>query len=191
VAPEERACFEALRRWRNERARKDGKPAYVLFTNGQQLQIVRNWPNSHAALHAIDGIGEARVRDQAPDAPILVVQWERTLAAILDRSTPAAPPPHQRLTGFQARSIPGRVDRARVYYFSVGDDKHTMRLTPTSCTITPGKPEHADCVVKATPEVFVRLVVEGKQPGPLDIARGRFKTNDVGLLLQLRACFGL
>ena len=66
-APEERARFEALRRWRNERARKDGKPAYVLFTNGQLLQIVRTRPDSYAALQAIDGIGEARVRDYADD----------------------------------------------------------------------------------------------------------------------------
>lgn len=95
------------------------------------------------------------------------------------------------ISTFQRRYIPGRIDRTLTWYFSVGDEKHTMVLTPTTCTITPGKPDHADCVVKADPEVFVRLVRDGKQPGPLDIARGRFKTNDVGLLLKLRACFGL
>ena len=29
--PEDRPTFEALRQWRNERARLDGRPAYVLF----------------------------------------------------------------------------------------------------------------------------------------------------------------
>ena len=85
VAPEERARFEALRRWRNERARKDGKPAYVLFTNGQLLQIVRGRPVSHAALHAIEGVGEARVRDYADE--VLAV-----LKAVPESAVPPVPP---------------------------------------------------------------------------------------------------
>lgn len=95
------------------------------------------------------------------------------------------------IASFQRRYVPGSVDRTLTYYFSVGDEKHTLVLTPTTCAISPGKPAHADCVVKATPEVFVNLVLHGKQPGPLDIARGRFKTNDVALLLKLRTAFGL
>ena len=97
----------------------------------------------------------------------------------------------ERISSCQSRYVPGRIDLYLTYYFSVGDEKHTLRLTPTTCAISPGKPEHADCVVKADPEVFVKLVLHGKQPGPLDIARGRFKTNDVALLLKLRECFGL
>lgn len=31
--PEQRLVFERLRDWRNQRARQEGKPAYVLFTN--------------------------------------------------------------------------------------------------------------------------------------------------------------
>lgn len=95
------------------------------------------------------------------------------------------------ITSFQRRFVPGRVDRAITYYFSVGDEKHTLVITPTTCTISPGKPANADCVVKATPEVFVNLVLHGKAPGPLDLARGRFKTNDVELLKKLRPVFGL
>lgn len=95
------------------------------------------------------------------------------------------------IASFQRRFVPGAVDRPLTYYFSVGDEKHTLLISPTSCEIRPGKPPNADCVVKATPEVFVNLVLHGRQPGPLDVARGRFKTNDVALLLKLRAVFGL
>lgn len=100
VAPEERARFDALRRWRNERARKDGKPAYVLFTNGQLLQIVRTRPNSHAALHAIDGIGEARVRDYADD--VLAV-----LNAVPEGALLSAPSPEESLHGSEPADSSG------------------------------------------------------------------------------------
>ena len=95
------------------------------------------------------------------------------------------------IASFQKRFVPGSVDRPLTWYFSIGEEKHTLLVTPTSCEVRPGKPANADCVVKATPEVFVNLVVHGRQPGPLDIARGRFKTNDVALLLKLRTVFGL
>ncbi len=35
VPEADRALFAALRRWRNERAKRDGRPAYVLFRNAQ------------------------------------------------------------------------------------------------------------------------------------------------------------
>jgi superfamily II DNA helicase RecQ len=88
VAPEERVRFEALRRWRNERARKDGKPAYVLFTNEHLLQIVRTRPATPSALQAIDGIGEARVRDYADE--VLAV-----LKAVPEAALPPVPPPKE------------------------------------------------------------------------------------------------
>lgn len=99
------------------------------------------------------------------------------------------PSAHDLLLAFPSRYIPGRVDRPLTYYFSVGDDRYTLHLTPTACTLTPGKVENADCVVKADPAVFLALVLHNKTPGPLDIARGKFKTNDPSLLVKLKDCF--
>lgn len=93
------------------------------------------------------------------------------------------------LLDYPRRYIPGRVDRRLVYYFSVGADKFTLVLTPEACTLEAGRPAHADCVVKADPAVFEALVLRDRMPGPLDIARGRFKTSDVALLTRLRECF--
>lgn len=89
-----------------------------------------------------------------------------------------------------ARYVPGRLTADRTYYFSVGDLRRTVRLAPTSCTVEDGKTvERADCVLKIDPRLFVDMVTRGKRPGPLDIARGRIKTNDVALLSDLPGLF--
>jgi len=87
------------------------------------------------------------------------------------------------------RYLPNNVPRALTYYLSIGEHKFVMRLDAAACTITPGKVENADCVIKAHPDVFERLVLQHQAPGALDIARGRFKTSDVALLALLRDCF--
>jgi len=38
------SVFEAIRQWRNNRARDEGKPPYVLFTNNQVIAITRKRP---------------------------------------------------------------------------------------------------------------------------------------------------
>lgn len=87
------------------------------------------------------------------------------------------------------RFLPGKAARAVTFYFSVGEDKYTVRLDAKECKVSPGKVENADCVVKADPKVFEDLVLRGKAPGALDIARGKFKTNDPALLMTLKDCF--
>lgn len=93
------------------------------------------------------------------------------------------------ILGLVDRYVPGKVDHAVRYYFSVGEDRFTLDLTPTAASLTQGNLGEAHCVVKAHPDVFEALVLRGKVPGPLDIARGRFKTNDVALLKLLGDCF--
>ena len=93
------------------------------------------------------------------------------------------------LAALPARYIPGKTTQRVVYYFSIGALKYTLTLHPDRCEVAPGKPENADCVVKADPAVFENLIVHGKAPGALDIARGRFKTSDVASLMLLKDCF--
>lgn len=88
------------------------------------------------------------------------------------------------------RYKPGKVSTERTYYFSIGDFKYTVYLDPTSCRVEDGKTvEQADVVLKTTPKIFERLVIAGKLPGPIDIARGRFKTNDPAGLKVLKDIF--
>ena len=58
--PEARQKFyRDLRDWRNERAKKDGVPSYVIMRNNLLAEICRRLPQSIANLREIDGIGEA------------------------------------------------------------------------------------------------------------------------------------
>jgi ATP-dependent DNA helicase RecQ len=61
LAPEDRVLFGTLREWRSARARKDGVPPYVLFTNRELLAIVRAKPRTPNALQSLDGIGPGKV----------------------------------------------------------------------------------------------------------------------------------
>ena len=85
--PEDRTLFEALRKWRNERAHRDGRPAYVLFTNAQLAAVAASRPATRAELGAIEGVGEARVRDYA-DEVLAVVQSVPRSAEVTDDSEP-------------------------------------------------------------------------------------------------------
>ena len=91
-----------------------------------------------------------------------------------------------------SRYRPGSVDRPVSYYFSVGSEKWTATLHPDRCEVLEGRhTSKADCVLKCDPRLFSQMVLEGKRPGPFDIARGRIKTNDVGLLKGLSEYFQL
>ena len=88
------------------------------------------------------------------------------------------------------RYKPGVLSGTRTYYFSIGDFKYTVELDSESCKVVEGKTVgQADVVLKTTPKIFERLVIDGKLPGALDIARGRFKTNDPGGLQALKELF--
>ncbi len=59
LSPPDRELFEALRRWRNDRATREGRPAYVLFTNRQLAEIAAARPGGLEALREVEGVGEA------------------------------------------------------------------------------------------------------------------------------------
>lgn len=58
----DRSLYDALREWRSARARQEGVPPYVLFTNRELLALVRFKPRTPNAMQAIDGIGAAKVQ---------------------------------------------------------------------------------------------------------------------------------
>lgn len=51
--------YRDLRAWRNERAKKDGVPAYAIARNAMVAEICRRRPSSLAGLKEIEGAGEA------------------------------------------------------------------------------------------------------------------------------------
>lgn len=89
-----------------------------------------------------------------------------------------------------SRYIKGSAPGPRSFYFSVGEHKYTVKVDGDTCVVEEGKTvESADTVLKTTPELFERMVIRGKLPGPIDIARGKIKTNDPAGLQDLRKWF--
>ena len=86
----------------------------------------------------------------------------------------------------------GAFSGSRTYYFSVESAKYTVTFANDACTVAEGKPAgEADVVLKTTEKLFKRMVLEGKMPGPLDIARGKIKTNDPAALKALQGWFNM
>ncbi len=84
----------------------------------------------------------------------------------------------------------GAASKPTTYYFSIGDFKATVKIDAEGVTVDRGKSnDKADVILKTTPELFIKMVIEGKMPGPLDIARGKVKTNDPMGLQKLRTMF--
>jgi putative sterol carrier protein len=77
------------------------------------------------------------------------------------------------------------------YYFSLGDCRKTVVISPVGCTVADGKTvENADCVCKTSPEFFLRIWEEGYRPGMKDFLTGTIKSNDPGALQHFLKCFG-
>ena len=58
--PEDEELFDRLRRWRAEKARKEGIPAYAIMTNKQLAETAVLRPGSKAALGKVKGFGPAK-----------------------------------------------------------------------------------------------------------------------------------
>lgn len=88
-----------------------------------------------------------------------------------------------------SRYVAGKATKKTVYYFSIGDVRRTVTVEPAGVTVKDEKVDDADVVLKTTPEIFEKMVLHGKLPGPIDIARGKVKTNDPVALKNLRDYF--
>ena len=87
LAEHERPAYEALRHWRGERARRDGKPPYLLLTNRQMFEIAHGRPDTLAALTEIKGIGAGKAGDFGEEVLALLRQLDPD-----GPSSPAATP---------------------------------------------------------------------------------------------------
>jgi len=86
----------------------------------------------------------------------------------------------------------GKIESEVSYYFSIGSHKYTLFARPDGCEIKKGKATNsADCVIVTEPKIFINLVMHGKQPGKLDIMRGKFKVSSLPNLMKLQELFDL
>jgi superfamily II DNA helicase RecQ len=78
---EEFAIFSNLRHLRKELAEQEGVPVYALFSNDQLAAMVRQRVISLEGLHAIEGVGKARLE-----------KYGEAFIRILKRDIPALSP---------------------------------------------------------------------------------------------------
>lgn len=67
ISESEMGVFNLLRDWRSKRSREEGVPPYILFTNKQLVQLIKEAPSSLAHLEKVEGIGKARVEKYGSD----------------------------------------------------------------------------------------------------------------------------
>ena len=77
-----------------------------------------------------------------------------------------------------------------VFYFAIDEIKKTLTLNAESCTVENGKTvENADCFCKTSPELFLKIMQDGYQPGMKDFMSGQIKSNAPFLLQQFLGAF--
>lgn len=80
LTPPARVAYDRLREWRSLRARQDGVPVYVVFSNRELAAIAAARPGSKEALRAIEGIGKGKAEKYAEDLFVVLCSLEETAA---------------------------------------------------------------------------------------------------------------
>ena len=85
--------FNLLRDWRTMQSKKEGLPPYVLFTNKEFSQIVKDRPQSLSDLAKINGIGKAKIEKYgAAILGISEIKFPGSAPASVSASSPAPSP---------------------------------------------------------------------------------------------------
>jgi ATP-dependent DNA helicase RecQ len=82
----EMGVFNLLREWRSKRSREEGVPPYILFTNKQLAQLIKENPSSLSHLERVEGVGKARVEKYGRD--ILGILSSKAKAAASNGGAP-------------------------------------------------------------------------------------------------------
>ncbi len=76
------------------------------------------------------------------------------------------------------------------YYFSLDDFKYTVKFTNDKIKVEEGKTvDEADCVLKTSPEMFIKIWVDGYKPSMMDFMSGKIKSNNPTLLQNFANAF--
>ena len=82
-------------------------------------------------------------------------------------------------SGLEESFNPGVATKEQTFYFSIDDQKWTVTIGPEACTVERGKTiENADCFVKTSTELFLKMYNGEHYPGVGDFMSGRIKSNN-------------
>ena len=74
----EQLLYQRLREWRKEKAEAQGLPVYIICTNQQLADIVKNKPQTHEALKMIKGFGKKKMEKLAADIIKIITTFYET-----------------------------------------------------------------------------------------------------------------
>ena len=155
-------------------------------------QTLRQCPNCLVSRHfEEDSSASARMGHKERHSHLLAVPLLRK-KSLGDRTSARERSPvsiDEIIQNMPERYRVGSAKESTTFYFSIGAHKYTVRIDPERCTVEAGRQGDADVILKTTPELFERMVIHGKLPGPIDLARGKLKTNDPIRLQRLRDMF--
>lgn len=69
----EQALFDLVRQWRRQKAHDEGVPPYVVLTNRQLVEVVRQRPCDKTALGRIHGLGDKKIARHGEE--LLAILW--------------------------------------------------------------------------------------------------------------------
>jgi ATP-dependent DNA helicase RecQ len=72
VVDDDDPLYNELRAWRTERAKRDGVPAYMVFSDRTLKALVSAQPDSRASLMQVKGVGPAKIETFGPDVLRLI-----------------------------------------------------------------------------------------------------------------------
>jgi superfamily II DNA helicase RecQ len=73
-----RLAYDRLRDWRSLRARQDGVPVYVVFSNRELAAIAAAMPATKEAMRGIEGVGKGKADKYAEDVFTLLASLSET-----------------------------------------------------------------------------------------------------------------
>jgi len=58
----QKLIFERLKDWRKGKGKELGMPVYIIFSNGQLVELAKRLPQTYEAMKSINGIGDKKVK---------------------------------------------------------------------------------------------------------------------------------
>ena len=107
LTPPQKKLYDALRNWRNQKGKQEGKPLMNILTNAQLEDIVRLMPQSVSDFRKISGIGEAKSKNYGEELLVLLHQTPASEGIRGQEKKTIPSPQHESISGTENTNTAG------------------------------------------------------------------------------------